>query len=187
MPFLSLWIWWKRFFGLSMGLPFWIVHWVYRERGPKLFERIVEGWGVGIRVGSGRNWVRELRKDAWYIAVEKGLKGGSLEKRAGTGNTGRGRSGPPAPHPPPPPQTMALPLSMVLVGSQISGSFLPSQNGMWLFFTIVKGSAKQSNDCAKPVRNCCPWTVLGGSQPFVKEAHFCVAVSLASHRFSLSY
>ena len=35
--------------------------------------------------------------------VEKGLKGGSLEKRAGTGNTGGGRSGPPAPHPPPPP------------------------------------------------------------------------------------
>lgn len=31
---------------------------------------------------------------------------------------------------PSPPQTMALPLSMVLVGSQISGSFLPSQNGM---------------------------------------------------------
>ena len=103
MPFLSLWIWWKRFFGLSMGLPFWIVHWVYRERGPKLFERIVEGWGVGIRVGSGRNWVRELRKDAWYIAVDKGLKGGSLEKRAGTGDTGGGRNGPPAPHPPPPP------------------------------------------------------------------------------------
>ena len=51
----------------------------------------------------------------------------------------------------------------------------------------VNDSTKRSEDYAKSVTNCFPRTVLGVSQAFVKEAHFCVAASLASQRFSLSY
>ena len=117
--------------------------------------------------------------------VEKGLKGGSLEKRAGTGNTGGGRSGPLSPTLPPPPPPSDYGASPVHGSGGISDLRLFSSLAEW--YVTVKGSAKQSNDCAKPVRNCCPWTVLGGSQQFVKEAHFCVSVSLASHGFSVSY
>ena len=144
----------------------------------------MRGWNKG---GKWEKLGEGIAQGCLISRSRKRAKGRKPRKKGGNRKYGKREEWTPCPPPsPPPPQTMGLPLSMVLVGPQTC-SFLPSQNGMWLFFTIVKGSAKQSNDCAKPVRDCCPWTVLGGSQPFVKEAHFCVAVSLASDRFSLSY